>query len=303
MDSFSSCPCSARFIQTIADGYIKGEPSVEKAHLQAIAQQQIEEKQRLEASDRQRVFAKSCLRGEGCNDAGEQQEPHTHFAAMAFYQAIPPAVPTSDSDVPQYGQSTKKKNPVDAIPKPKKRSALYKWLNGDHEEFDDQQALAVATSEANADKAVEGASVFGLIGGHAITSEAWAVKLGELVSGAGRIAASGPGAPIVAIVMGMMPGKLNEGEQDYLDRLRLEQMHEAPRGCVIPGRRMRKVTQFLMAGIRPPVKTGCVCVKWSGTVTDKPIRSPQRTIHVSPLSGHQTVQVSMFLQLQATSTR
>ena len=163
LDSFSSCPCSARFIQTIADGYIKGEPSVEKAHLQAIAQQQIEGKQQLEARDRQRVFAKYCLRGEGCNDAGEQQEPHTHFAAMAFYQAIPSAVPASDSDVPQYGQSAKKKNPVDAIPKPKKRSALYKWLFGDHEEFDYQQALAVATSEANADKAVEGASVFGLI--------------------------------------------------------------------------------------------------------------------------------------------
>ncbi|WP_241430741.1 colicin E3/pyocin S6 family cytotoxin [Tatumella saanichensis] len=128
----------------------------------------------------------------------------------------------------QYGQGAKKKNPVEAIPKPKKRSALYKWLNGDHEDIEYQQALAAATSAANAQMAVEGASVLGLVGGNAITSGTWAVKLGELASGAGRIAASGPGAPLAAIVMGMMPGKLNEGEQDYLDRLRLEQMREAP---------------------------------------------------------------------------
>jgi len=222
--SFSSCPCAARFIQTIPDGYIKDEPPAEKARLQAITQQKMEEKQQAEEHDRQRVFAKSCLRGEGCNDAGEQQEPHTNFAAMGFYQAVA----ASESDVPQFAQSAKKKNPVEAIPKPKKRSALYKWLNGNHEEFEYQQALAAATSAANAEKAVEDASVFGLIGGHAITSGTWAVKLGELVSGAGRIAASGPGAPLAAIVMGMMPGKLNEGEQDYLDRLRLEQMREAP---------------------------------------------------------------------------
>ncbi|WP_051150938.1 S-type pyocin domain-containing protein [Tatumella saanichensis] len=224
LDSISSCPCGARFIPTIPDGYIKDEPPTDKARLQAIAQQKMEEKQQAQERDRQRVFAKSCLRGEGCNDAGEQQEPHTNFAAMGFYQAVP----ASESDVPQFGQGAKKKNPVEAIPKPKKRSALYKWLNGDHEEFEYQQALAAATSAANAQMAVEGASVLGLVGGNAITSGTWAVKLGELASGAGRIAASGPGAPLAAIVMGMMPGKLNEGEQDYLDRLRLEQMREAP---------------------------------------------------------------------------
>ncbi|WP_152473171.1 colicin E3/pyocin S6 family cytotoxin [Tatumella saanichensis] len=184
----------------------------------------MEEKQQAQERDRQRVFAKSCLRGEGCNDAGEQQEPHTNFAAMAFYQAVP----ASESDVPQFAQGANKKNPVEAIPKPKKRSALYKWLNGDHEEIEYQQALAAATSAANAQMAVEGASVLGLVGGNAITSGTWAVKLGELASGAGRIAASGPGAPLAAIVMGMMPGKLNDGEHDYLDRLRLEQMREAP---------------------------------------------------------------------------
>lgn len=191
-------------------------------------QQKAEEKRLAEERDRNRVFAKSCLRGEGCNDAGEEQEPHTNFAAMVFYQAVPPADPASDTDVPQHAQTAKKKKPLDDIPKPKKRSALYKWLNGDHEEIEYQRATAAATSAANAQMAVEGASVLGLVGGNAITSGIWAVKLGEMATGIGRIAASGPGAPIAAVVLGMMPGRLNDGEQDFIDRMRLEQMREAP---------------------------------------------------------------------------
>ncbi|EBH6783858.1 TPA_asm: pyocin [Salmonella enterica subsp. enterica serovar Java] len=193
-----------------------------------IAGQEAEEKRLAEERDRNRVFAKSCLRGEGCNDAGEEQEPHTNFAAMAFYQAVPPADPASDTDVTQHAQTAKKKKPVDDIPKPKKRSALYKWLKGDHEEIEYQRATAAATSAANAQTAVEGASVLGLVGGNAITSGTWAVKLGEMATGIGRIAASGPGAPIAAVVLGMMPGRLNDGEQDFIDRMRLEQMREAP---------------------------------------------------------------------------
>ncbi|MBT0731680.1 S-type pyocin domain-containing protein [Rosenbergiella nectarea] len=141
-----------------------------------------------------------------------------------LYQAIPP----SETEVPQHAQTTKKKKAVDDIPKPKKRSALYKWLNDDHEEIDYQRAIAAATSATNAQTAVEGASILGLVGGSAITSGTWAVKLGEIVTGLGRIAASGPGAPIAVLVMGMMPGRLNDGEQDYLDRMRLEQMRDAP---------------------------------------------------------------------------
>lgn len=238
LDSVSSCPCHARFIQTIPDCYIKDdtpEEQAEKARLLALVtlrekqeQQEAEEKRLAEERDRNRVFAKSCLRGEGCNDAGEEQEPHTNFAAMAFYQAVPPADPASDTDVPQHAQTAKKKKPVDDIPKPKKRSALYKWLKGDHEEIEYQRATAAATSAANAQMAVEGASVLGLVGGNAITSGTWAVKLGEMATGIGRIAASGPGAPIAAVVLGMMPGRLNDGEQDFIDRMKLEQMREAP---------------------------------------------------------------------------
>ncbi len=143
---------------------------------------------------------------------------------MAFYQAVPSADPASDNNVFQHGQTARKKNSVDDIPKPKKRSALYKWLNGNHEEIEYQRATAAATSAANAQTAIEGANVLGLIGGSAITSGTWAVR-GAAVFG--KIAA-GPGAPLAALLVGMYPGKLNDGEQDFIDRMRLEQMREAP---------------------------------------------------------------------------
>lgn len=63
---------------------------------EAEAQRQAEER------DRNRVFAKSCLRGEGCNDVGTGSEPHTNFAEMAFYQAMP-------NDAPQPPQAAKRK--------------------------------------------------------------------------------------------------------------------------------------------------------------------------------------------------
>ena len=238
LDSFSSCPCRARFIQSIPDGYIRDdtpEERAEKERLSALIRQKEMEKNQEEAAkvlaeerDRNRVFAKSCLREDGCNNAGTEPEPHTNFPRMAFYQALPTEDPSDENDVPQHAQAAKKKNAAEEIPKPKKRSALYKWLHGNHEEMDYQAARAAAASAAHAQMAVEGASVLGLIGGSAITSGTWAVKLGEMAAGLGRVATSGPGAPIAAVLVGMMPGRLNDGEQDFIDRMRLEQMREAP---------------------------------------------------------------------------
>ncbi|MFB4491978.1 S-type pyocin domain-containing protein [Enterobacter hormaechei subsp. oharae] len=177
------------------------------------AEKQAEEKRREEERERNRVFAKSCLRGEGCNDAGDQREPHTNFADMAFYHAMP----ASDSDVPQYSQTAKKKKPEN-IPKPKKRSALWRWWNGNHEEMDYQAAVAAASAAARAQAATAGASLLELISGRALTYGTWAV----------RGAVAGPGAPVAGLLVGMMPGRLNDGEQDFIDRMRLEQMREAP---------------------------------------------------------------------------
>lgn len=188
------------------------------------AEKQAEEKRREEERERNRVFAKSCLRGDGCNDAGNQREPHTNFADMAFFQAMPASDPITDSDTPQHAQTARKKKPDD-IPKPKKRSALYRWWNGNHEEMDYQAAVAAAAAATRAQTATAGASLLELIGGRALTYGTWAVRG---AAGLGEVAAAGAGAPVAGLLVGMMPGRLNDGEQDFIDRMRLAQMREAP---------------------------------------------------------------------------
>lgn len=188
------------------------------------AEKQAEEKRREEERERNRVFAKSCLRGEGCNDAGDQREPHTNFADMAFFQAMPASDPITDSDTPQHAQTARKKKPDD-IPKPKKRCALYRWWNGNHEEMDYQAAVAAAAAATRAQTATAGASLLELIGGRALTYGTWAVRG---TAGLGEVAAAGAGAPVAGLLVGMMPGRLNDGEQDFIDRMRLAQMREAP---------------------------------------------------------------------------
>lgn len=184
------------------------------------AEKQAEEKRREEERERNRVFAKSCLRGEGCNDAGDQREPHTHFADMAFFQAIP----ATDSDAPQHAQTARKNKPDD-IPKPKKRSALYRWWNGNHEEMDYQAAVAATAAAMRTQTATAGASLLELISGRALTYGTWAVRG---AAGLDEVAAAGVGAPVAGLLVGMMPGRLNDGEQDFIDRMRLAQMREAP---------------------------------------------------------------------------
>ncbi|ENR0233543.1 S-type pyocin domain-containing protein [Enterobacter bugandensis] len=219
------CPPGTNFIIAPIGDWLGSGPSpeqiVRERHAVMLAErraeQEREEKHREEERERNRVFAKSCLRGEGCNDAGDQREPHTNFADMAFFQAMPASDPVTDSDTPQHAQTARKKKPED-IPKPKKRSALYRWWNGNHEEMDYQAAVAAASAAARAQTATAGASLLELISGRALTYGTWAV----------RGAVAGPVAPVAGLLVGMMPGRLNDGEQDFIDRMRLEQMHEAP---------------------------------------------------------------------------
>jgi|APAga8741243810_1050097.scaffolds.fasta_scaffold03335_3 pyocin large subunit-like protein/uncharacterized Zn-binding protein involved in type VI secretion len=186
------------------------------------AAQEVEEKRRTEERERNRIFAKSCLRGEGCNDAGTQQEPHTNFVDMGLFKAAPVNDVATDSDAPQHAQAAKKKPPApEDIPKPKKRSALYKWLNGNHEEIEYQTAVAAAASATRAQTAIAGVNVLEQIGGRFATYGTWAVRGAE-------IATTGAGASVAGFLIGMMPGRLNDGEQDFIDRMRLAQMSEAP---------------------------------------------------------------------------
>ncbi len=226
------CPPGTNYIIAPVGEWLGAGPSPEQIaqekHAAMLAERRAEqeraEKRREEDRERNRVFAKSCLRGEGCNDAGDQREPHTNFADMAFFQAMPSSDPATDSDTLQYAQTAKKKKPED-IPKPKKRSALYRWWNGNHEEMEYQAAVAAAAAAARVQTATAGASLLELISGRALTYGTWAVR-GAV--GLGEIATAGVGAPVAGLLVGMMPGRLNDGEQDFIDRMRLAQMREAP---------------------------------------------------------------------------
>ncbi|MCK7268898.1 S-type pyocin domain-containing protein [Enterobacter cloacae] len=221
-------PGSNRVIAPAGQWLGRGQDPVDVAReehaAKLVAEKEAEEKRREEERERNRVFAKSCLRGDGCNDAGDQREPHTNFADMAFFLAMPASDPATDSDTPQHAQTAKKKKPED-IPRPKKRSALYRWWNGNQEEMDYQAAVAAATAATRAQTATAGASLLELISGRALTYGTWAVRG---AAGLGEIAAAGAGAPVVGLLVGMMPGRLNDGEQDFIDRMRLAQMREAP---------------------------------------------------------------------------
>ncbi|MCG8155919.1 S-type pyocin domain-containing protein [Brenneria goodwinii] len=86
------------------------------------------------------VFAKSCLRGAGCNDAGTTEEPQENFATMSFYQSLPfsPSTsstpsPTADSETVQYAQTAKKKQPATGKAEaaaPEKKKSLFDKVTG-----------------------------------------------------------------------------------------------------------------------------------------------------------------------------
>ncbi|MBA0199462.1 S-type pyocin domain-containing protein [Pectobacterium carotovorum] len=68
------------------------------------------------------VFAKSCLRGAGCTDAGKEDEPQGNIGEMSFYVAEPVGKPITSDDKPgevkQYAQAAKKKNTSSAVSPP-----------------------------------------------------------------------------------------------------------------------------------------------------------------------------------------
>jgi len=228
LDSFSSCPCNAKIIpQITVQTYESRSESKTSAPVTATTPPTIVSSSSSSVTSPATllpvpVFAKSRERGSGNTDAGKQQEPHTNFAEMGLFRAAPAVDAVTDSDAPQHAQTAKKKPQApEDIPKPKQRSALYKWLNGNHEEVQYQAAVAAAASATRAQTATAGAGILEQVAGRFATYGTWAVRGTE-------IAAGGVGASVAGFLVGMMPGKLNEGEQDFIDRMRLAQMREAP---------------------------------------------------------------------------
>lgn len=142
LDSYSSCPCRARFVPTVFSHYYESDCNAGRVAEREREAKQAEAFAALVGSGAQGegfdgvklapvpVFAKSCLRGAGCTDAGTEDEPQANFAAMSIYQSLPASPPpesssTAFSNEPeQHAQAAKKTKTAsgltDAVPERKK---------------------------------------------------------------------------------------------------------------------------------------------------------------------------------------
>ncbi|WP_236307196.1 S-type pyocin domain-containing protein [Enterobacter bugandensis] len=134
LDSFSSCPCRARFVPTVFSHTYESDCNAGRVAERV----QIEKRTKPDEVliNPVPVFAKSCLRGAGCTDAGIGNEPQANFAAMSFYQSLPASPepsPRSDGCEPeQHAQAAKKaktsSGEADAAPERKK--SLFDRVSG-----------------------------------------------------------------------------------------------------------------------------------------------------------------------------
>jgi len=79
------------------------------------------------------VFAKSCLRGAECTDAGTEDEPQANFAAMSFYQSLPASPPpssTAASSEPEQHAQVAKTSSVQADAAPERKKSLFDRASG-----------------------------------------------------------------------------------------------------------------------------------------------------------------------------
>ncbi|WP_387489701.1 S-type pyocin domain-containing protein [Photorhabdus sp. RM96S] len=219
LDSVSTCPCRASFINSEMDSYEKQEQPNNRATAPVNMAAQnfsspVEEARNVQPAPPVTkeppipVFAKSCLRGKGCTDAGTEAEPADNFGRMAIYQ-----VPSSPTPVtpqkPEPPLQGKKQPPEPDKPQDKKLPWYKRWFRSG----EDKAEVAATAVAATARSAVaEGETlVMRYIGGGAISAGRW-------------LAAPNP---VTVGLMGLFYSpKLNEGEEDYLDPYRLRQIAE-----------------------------------------------------------------------------
>ncbi|MCG8164808.1 S-type pyocin domain-containing protein [Brenneria goodwinii] len=153
------------------------------------------------------VYAKSCLKENGCTDAGIEPESHRNFGYVSYWKASP-AAQHPESEPVQHAQSAKRqKNPVTETT-----------------QQEDKRALSLGYVPAAAMGATSLAATAGITATAGTAGETLLTALEYLGGGlktAGRWLAPHPGT---LFVFGMFYSpKLNSGEQDFIDRMRLEQ--------------------------------------------------------------------------------
>ncbi|WP_072037747.1 S-type pyocin domain-containing protein [Enterobacter sp. Bisph1] len=159
------------------------------------------------------VFAKSCLRGEGCTDAGTDQESVDNFGYAGFYRASPQAAQLKEESI-QHAQAAKKHKPAEPTSPPEDTHPWYKRLFNSPDTKQAAAAAGMATARV--------ATTSGITTG-AATEAGYAAlqQIGGTLSTAGRWIAPSP--PTVLLFGMFYSPKLNSGEQDYINKMRLEQ--------------------------------------------------------------------------------
>ncbi|MFD0706132.1 killer protein of pyocin s3 [Photorhabdus luminescens] len=219
LDSVSTCPCRARFINSEMDSYEKQEQPNHRATAPVNMAAQnfsspVKETRNVQPAPPVTkeppipVFAKSCLRGKGCTDAGTEAEPANNFGRMAIYQ-VPSSPTPATPQKPEPSPQGEKHPPEPDKPQDKKLPWYKRWFRSGE---DKAEAAATAVAATARSAVAEGETlVMRYIGGGAISAGRW-------------LAAPNP---VTVGLMGLFYSpKLNEGEEDYLTPYRLSQIAE-----------------------------------------------------------------------------
>ncbi|CAQ84608.1 S-type pyocin domain-containing protein [Photorhabdus asymbiotica] len=221
LDSVSTCPCRARFINSERDSYEKQEqpnhPATAPVNMAAQnISSPVKESESVQsgpppvikAPPPTPVFTKSCLRGKGCTDAGTDAEPADNFGRMGIYQvsSSPAPVTTPKPEPPPQGG---KHSPEPDKPQDKKLPWYKRWLSDGK---DKTEAAATAMAATARSAVAEGeALAMRYIGGSAISAGRWLVAPN----------------PVTVGLMGLFYSpSLNQGEEDYLSEYQLRQIAE-----------------------------------------------------------------------------
>ncbi|KMW72158.1 killer protein of pyocin s3 [Photorhabdus luminescens subsp. luminescens] len=221
LDSVSTCPCRARFINSEMDSYEKQDKAADRVIAPANIVMQSFSSPTKEAGGIQPkppvtptppppipVFTKSCQRGKGCTDAGTEPEPADNFGRMAIYQ-VPSSPAPASAQKPEPPPQDKKHPPEPDKPQDKKLPWYKRWFRSGK---DNAEAAATAVAATARSAVAEGETlVMRYIGGGAISAGRW-------------LAAPNP---VTVGLMGLFYSpSLNQGEEDYLDPYRLRQIAE-----------------------------------------------------------------------------
>ncbi|NHB92852.1 S-type pyocin domain-containing protein [Photorhabdus cinerea] len=216
LDSVSTCPCRARFINSVMDSYEKQEQPVNHTATPAyMASSPMKEATTVQSNlppvtqappPPIPVFAKSRQRGKGCTDAGTETELANNFGRMAIYQVQSSSAPVTEPK-PEQPPQGKKHPPEPDKPQDKKLPWYKRWFS---DSKDKAEAAATAVAATTRSAVADGeALVMRYIGGG--------------ISSAGRWLAA-PN-PLTVGLMGLFYSSgLNEGEEDYLNQYHLSEI-------------------------------------------------------------------------------